>query len=68
MITNPDEDAALSPLCWTGGNRIPFTMTFGTRDSTRVQTSNRRMAALMRLQEAPVQLPLCPSRAKNRRE
>lgn len=56
VLANPDEDAALSPLCWTGGNRIPFSMTFGALDSARVQASNRRMYALMRLQDAPVQL------------
>ena len=56
VLAHPDEDAALSPLCWTAGCRMPFVLTCGAQDSPRVQHSNRRMLALLRTQNSPAQL------------
>lgn len=56
VLADPDDDAVLSPLHWTCGNTVPFSLTVGERDSERVRHSNRRMAALLRLQPAPSEL------------
>ncbi len=56
VLGHPDDDALMSPLCWTAGNRIPFVVTYGAHDSARVQHSNRRMLALLRAQEGPASL------------
>ncbi|MDM0024349.1 alpha/beta hydrolase [Variovorax saccharolyticus] len=45
-----DQDATLSPLYWTAGNRIPFVLTCGASDSERVVRSNQRMSALLAAQ------------------
>ena len=56
VLADPTQDAAMSPLCWTAGNRVPFVLTCGEGDGERVIRSNTRMAALLRLQPAPAAL------------
>ena len=56
VLEDRDDDARLSPIHWTRGNRVPFVLTCGTLDSARVLRSNQRMAALLRLQPGPVEL------------
>jgi acetyl esterase/lipase len=56
VLSEPAQDAAMSPLCWTAGNRVPFVLTCGDGDSERVLRSNKRMAALLRLQPAAEEL------------
>lgn len=60
VLSEPSDDAAMSPLCWTAGNRVPFVLSCGERDSERVLRSNRRMAALLGLQQARVALRVMP--------
>lgn len=60
VLADSGDDAALSPMCWTAGNRLPFVLSCGEADSERVLRSNQRMAALLRLQGAPVSLRLMP--------
>lgn len=50
----------MSPLYWTAGNRVPFVLTCGERDSPRVLRSNQRMAALLGMQQASVELQIMP--------
>lgn len=54
VLANPDQDAVMSPLCWSIGNRVPFLLSHGERDSERVIRSNRRLFALLQLQPGPV--------------
>lgn len=54
VLLHADDDAPLSPLCWTAGNRIPMHLGWGAQDSDRVQRSNRRTAALLALQPGGV--------------
>jgi arylformamidase len=56
VLSNPLDDAVLSPVCWAAGNRIPFELSTGEQDSERVRLSNRRLAALLQAQKAPVNL------------
>ncbi len=56
VLRDADDDAAMSPICWTAGNTVPFMLLHGEHDSPRVMRSNRRMLALMRLQKAPAEL------------
>jgi acetyl esterase/lipase len=56
VLADPTQDAAMSPLCWTAGNRVQFVLTCGDGDSERVIRSNKRMAALLQLQPAPAAL------------
>jgi hypothetical protein len=56
VLRAPDDDAAMSPLCWGAHNRIPFHLLAGEHDSERVQRSSRRLHALLALQEAPATL------------
>jgi acetyl esterase/lipase len=56
VLSDPATDAAMSPLCWTAGNRVPFVLTCGDGDSERVLRSNRRMAALLHLQPVSAEL------------
>jgi acetyl esterase/lipase len=51
VLAGADEDALMSPLCWTGGNAVPMVLSHGERDSERVIRSNRRLHAL--LKQAP---------------
>jgi arylformamidase len=51
VLADRDEDALMSPLCWSGGNTVPMLLTHGERDSERVIRSNRRLHAL--LKQAP---------------
>ena len=54
VLSDAAQDAVMSPICWTPGNRVPFDLTVGEHDSARVRQSNRRMLALLRLQNAGV--------------
>ena len=54
MVLGPDtDDALMSPLCWTRGNRVPMVLGWGEHDSVRVALSNQRMASLLKAQGAP---------------
>jgi arylformamidase len=55
VLTDPAQDAVMSPICWTAGNRVPFDVAVGEHDSQRVRLSNRRMFELLRLQKGSVQ-------------
>jgi len=48
---DPLQDTLLSPLYWTAGNRLPFVLTHGAEDSPRVIRSNRRLEAMLRMQD-----------------
>ena len=54
VLNDPAQDAVMSPICWTAGNRVPFDLTVGEHDSVCVRLSNRRMFKLLRLQNASV--------------
>ena len=54
------QDAVMSPICWTAGNRVPFDLSCGEHDGERVRRSNRRMAVLLKCQPAPVSLHIAP--------
>jgi arylformamidase len=56
VLADRDDDARLSPIHWTRGNRVPFVLSCGALDSARVLRSNQRMAALLRLQPGSVEL------------
>jgi arylformamidase len=56
VLSDPLDDAPMSPICWAAGNRIPFELSIGEHDSERVRLSNRRLAALLQAQHAPVAL------------
>jgi arylformamidase len=56
VLTDPLDDALMSPICWATGNRIPFELSLGEQDSERVRLSNRRLAALLQTQQAPARL------------
>ncbi len=47
VLADPDEDALMSPLCWSAGNTVPILLSHGERDSERVIRSNRRLHALL---------------------
>ncbi len=48
---DPVQDTLLSPLYWAAGNRVPFLLTHGAKDSPRVIKSNRRLEAMLRMQD-----------------
>ena len=50
VLADRDDDARLSPIHFTRGNRLPFVLTCGELDSARVLRSNQRMLALLRMQ------------------
>lgn len=54
VLADPDEDALMSPLCWSGGNTVPILLSHGERDSERVIRSNRRLLALLKQQPCEV--------------
>jgi arylformamidase len=56
VLKDPSLDAVMSPICWTAGNSVPFYLSHGEHDSERVQKSNLRIQALLKLQHAPVEL------------
>ncbi|MFT4265687.1 MAG: alpha/beta fold hydrolase [Xenophilus sp.] len=56
VLQRPEDDAPMSPLCWTTGNRLPFCLGYGETDSERVARSNQRTAALLALQPGRVRL------------
>jgi arylformamidase len=60
VLDDADDDARLSPIAWTRGNRVPFVLTAGEHDSERVRRSNRRLHALLCEQHAAVSLHVEP--------
>lgn len=52
VLADRDDDALMSPISWTRGNRVPMRLTYGENDSARVILSNRRMARLLAAQPA----------------
>jgi arylformamidase len=52
VLSDPLDDAVMSPICWAAGNHIPFELSIGSQDSERVRLSNRRLAALLQAQPA----------------
>jgi acetyl esterase/lipase len=54
VLADGAEDAVMSPMCWSVGNRLPFLLCHGERDSERVMRSNQRLFALLQLQHGPV--------------
>lgn len=60
VLADADDDARLSPIHFTRGNRVPFVLTVGQTDSERVRRSNRRMQALLALQPAACALHVEP--------
>ncbi len=63
LLSRPDEDALMSPIAWTSGNRIPFVLSYGDRDSDRVILSNRRLARLLDAQPGPSSIYMCEGRS-----
>ena len=63
VLVDPTQDAVMSPICWTVGNRVPFDLTVGEHDSVRVRLSNRRMAELLKLQPSGVNLRDMPGQS-----
>ena len=60
VLARPEEDAVLSPICWTAHNRVPFSLWFGEHDSERVRRSNARMHELLKLQPGGSELHVMP--------
>jgi arylformamidase len=58
VLQQAAQDSVMSPVAWTADNRIAFDLSVGEQDSDRVRNSNQRLAALLALQHAPVQLHL----------
>lgn len=56
LLERADEDALMSPIAWTKGNRVPFVLSYGEQDSERVILSNRRLARLLAVQPGPCRL------------
>jgi len=54
VLSDPDTDAVMSPLCWSVSNTVPFVLFHGEHDSERVIRSNRRLHALLQLQGGTV--------------
>ncbi|SOE99523.1 Acetyl esterase/lipase [Burkholderia sp. OK233] len=54
VLARADDDGIFSPVCWTVGNNLSFALNYGEYDSPRVIRSNRRLAALLACQSAPV--------------
>ncbi|MFZ4288397.1 alpha/beta hydrolase [Variovorax sp. HJSM1_2] len=50
LLADAAHDALFSPMSWTAGNSVPFVLTYGEHDSARVQSSNKRLAALLEAQ------------------
>jgi arylformamidase len=50
LLADAAHDALFSPMSWTAGNSVPFVLTYGEHDSARVQSSNKRLAALLAAQ------------------
>jgi arylformamidase len=57
-----DLDTSLSPLYWAAGNRVPFALTMGEKDSPRARKSNRRLFALLQCQPGAASLHECAGR------
>ncbi len=56
VLQNALDDAVLSPICWSAGNRVPFDLSIGEHDSERVRLSNRRLASLLQAQSCAASL------------
>ncbi len=63
VLPAPELDAVMSPICWTAGKRVPFDLCVGEHDSERVRLSNRRMHALLKLQNADTTLRVMPGQS-----
>jgi acetyl esterase/lipase len=63
VLKEPLDDALLSPICWAAGNTIAMDLSMGELDSDRVRLSNRRLAALLAAQSAPVALHVEPKQS-----
>ena len=59
---DPVQDTVMSPLFWTAGNRVPFAITYGEKDSARVIKGNRRLFAMLKEQKGPVTCVMEPGR------
>jgi arylformamidase len=62
VLAQADDDGIFSPVCWTVGNRLSFSLSYGEYDSPRVIRSNRRLAALLTCQSASVTCHVEPGR------
>lgn len=60
VLERPELDAVMSPICWTAGNRVPFSLWYGEHDSERVRRSNERMHQLLLLQPGGSELHRLP--------
>ncbi|MDN5540680.1 alpha/beta hydrolase [Comamonas sp.] len=56
VLREPLDDAPMSPLSWGAGNTLPVLLSYGEHDTARVRLSNQRMAAMLALQPAEIQL------------
>jgi arylformamidase len=56
VLASPEQDALMSPICWTAGNRVDFDLTVGEHDSERVRRSNARLRCMLQAQHACVRL------------
>ncbi len=61
VLREPLDDAPMSPLSWGAGNTLPVLLSYGEHDTARVRLSNQRMAAMLALQPAEIQLHCEPS-------
>ncbi len=60
VLQGPEQDAELSPLSWTAGNRLPFVLTVGEHDSERVRHSNQQLQRSLQAEAAPCSLQEMP--------
>ncbi|OVZ64299.1 hypothetical protein CDO44_02715 [Pigmentiphaga sp. NML080357] len=56
LLEQPAEDALMSAISWTAGNRVPMMASYGERDSARVISGNTRMHELLKRQPAEASL------------
>jgi arylformamidase len=60
VLAHPELDGVMSPICWTGHNRVPFSLWMGEHDSERVRRSNVRTHELLKLQPGGSELNVRP--------
>ncbi|NYE23276.1 alpha/beta hydrolase [Pigmentiphaga litoralis] len=58
VLSDRYDDAMMSPISWTRGNRVPMRLSYGENDSARVILSNRRTARLLAAQPASTTLTM----------
>lgn len=61
VLSEPCQDALMSPLCWASRQSVPYVLTLGTQDSERVRRSNQRLRALLEAHGTPVVLRELPA-------